>query len=330
MISLVEKKIIQGEEIVLLRITNSVGSYVEITNIGASIVRIVVPDKNGKLDNITLCYDEIEEYLSDTFYLGATVGRYANRISRATFTLDDNIYHLDKNDGENSNHGGFSGFNKKIFDYQIHSDAVTFFLRSKDGEGGFPGNLQFSVTYTFSEDNELLIEYSALSDKATPVNFTNHTYFNLSSLKNTIWKHELKVNADYHLEMNDTFLPTGKILPVIDSAFDFREYTPIENNAKSKKDNLKGYNAFFIKLNEHTPLASLKDNLSGRIVDLYTSMSGVQIYTGDFLSEPFIPFGGICLEAQYHPDGVNHKNFETSILSPNIEKKDFIKFHFKI
>lgn len=330
MISIQEKKVINEKEIVLLRIGNVSGAYIEITNIGASVVRVVVPDKNGKLDNIVLCHDEIEDYLSDVFYLGATVGRYANRISNAVFTLDGNTYHLDKNDGNNSNHGGFSGFNKKIFDFHIHQNSVTFSTKSLDGEGGFPGDLIFSVTYTLSDENELMIEYSALSDKATPVNFTNHTYFNLSSSNETIGNHELKVNADYHLEMDDAFLPTGKVLSVADSAFDFREYVSIEARAKLKKDNLTGYNAFFIKKSKDVPVASLRDSSSGRVVDVYTSMSGIQIYTGDFLSGPFVPFGGICLEAQCHPDGVNHEHFDTCILTPGIEKKDYIKFHFKI
>jgi len=330
MISIREKIVIEGKEIVVLRMTNLSGAYIDVTNIGASITGIVTPDKNGELGNIVLCYGEVENYLYDIFYLGTTIGRYANRISNACFSLKGETFHVDKNDGNNSNHGGFTGFNKKIFDYKIYSDSIIFSTKSIDDEGGFPGNLDFSVKYSFSDDNELLIEYSAISDKLTPVNFTNHTYFNLNTSNNTIWNHELKVNADHHLEMDEEFLPTGKILNVSDSAFDFQEYTYIEKNAQLKKDNLKGYNAFFIKKNKDIPLASIRDVISGRVVDVYTSMPGVQIYTGDYLSRPFVPFGGICIEAQYYPDGVNYEYFETCILSPNVEKKDFIKFRFSL
>jgi len=320
-----------GKEISLFRLNNSTEAYVEVMNYGASVVSIVVPDKNGKLENVVLRYDNIEDYLSDEFYLGSTVGRYANRILKARFMLNGQMYQVDKNDGENSNHGGFNGFNKVIFDYQIEENKIIFSTESVDGEGGFPGNLKLSVTYSFSESNELEIEYSAISDKSTPVNFTNHSYFNLGAAED-ILNHELLISAEAHLEMDDKFLPTGKILSVVDSAFDFREYKVIQKMMRLKKDNLEGYNAFFVKndgINGNNPLASVRDTTSGRMVDVYTTMPGVQLYTAEFLSGKFIPFEGLCLEAQYHPDGVNHPDFVSNILIPAKEQTDTIKLHFR-
>ncbi|WP_165022900.1 aldose epimerase family protein [Dysgonomonas sp. ZJ279] len=328
-ISIQQSVTYKQKEVILLRLTNTSGSYIEISNYGASIVSIVVPNKEGVGKNVILSYNNLEDYFCDMFYLGSTIGRYANRISNGRFTLNGQTYQTDRNDGQNSNHGGYNGFNTKIFDYRINENNVIFYIESPDGEGGFSGNLKLSVTYFFSDNNELSIEYKALSDKATPVNFTNHSYFNLNIQNNDILDHELQVNATQYLEMNDEFLPIGKICSVTNSAFDFREYKPIGKMAQLKKDNLKGYNAYFIKdPDTATPIASLREKVSGRIVDVYTSMPGIQIYTGDFLEGNFVPFGGICLEAQYHPDGVNHPCFETNILTANEEKSDFIRFKF--
>jgi len=319
---------VNNKEIVLFRINSACGAYIELTNLGASVVSIVVPDKKGKLNNVALRHNTLEQYLTDKFYLGATIGRYANRISKGLFSLDGTLYHLDKNDGDNSNHGGFCGFNSKVFDYQVQQDKITFYIESSDGEGGFPGNLQLQVSYSFSTNNELLIEYKCISNKKTPVNFTNHSYFNLSS-EDFIWNHKLKINASEYLESDDDFLPTGNIKNVKNTAFDFSEFRDIEEMSALKKDILKGYNTYFIKKSGEY-IASLKDESSGRTVDIFTSMPGIMIYTGDYLSLPFNPSGGICLEAHYYPDSVNHKNFEANILFPNIPKSDFIKFHFHL
>lgn len=323
----------KGHEISLFRITNLSGAYIEVTNYGASIVSIVVPDRSNKPGNIVLHYDNLEDYFADTFYLGCTVGRFANRISRAQFQLNGKTYNMDKNDGRNSNHGGFNGFNKKIFKYRVNENSITFSTKSIEEEGGFPGNIDFSVTYSFSENNELKIEYKSTSDKVTPVNFTNHSYFNPSANNESILNCELQINSDEYLEMDNEFLPTGRILSTSYPAFDFNEYRVIKDMLPLKNDNLEGYNAHFIKginLPKNKPLASVKDNNSGRIIDMYTSMPGVQVYTGDFLSGKFNPFGGICLEAQYHPDGVNHSHFALCKLEPGKEQVDTIIYHFRV
>lgn len=318
-----------GQEIALFRISNSSGAFAEFTNIGASIVSIVVPDKKGILSNVVLHYDNLEDYLSDIFYLGGTIGRISNRISDACFSMDGRVYHLDKNDGKNSNHGGYHGLNRKIFDYHINNESVTFYTESPDGEGGFPGNLKLRVTYFFSGDNELKIEYSALSDKRTPINFTNHAYFNLSGKKNTILDNQLKVNAEKYLETNEEFLPTGQVLDIQGSAFDFSNYKAIHEMASLKKDNLEGYNAYFIRQDKKDVLASIADPISGRTLDVYSSMPGILFYTGDFLSNQFLPFQGFCLEAQYYPDGVNHPHFKVNILAPDEEYTDVIVYAFR-
>ncbi|SBW03647.1 aldose epimerase family protein [uncultured Dysgonomonas sp.] len=319
----------QNKEVILLRLTNSTGAYIEVTNYGATITAIVVPDKDGNYANIVLHYDSLEEYFTDPYYIGCTIGRYANRISNAQFTLDKNTYSLDKNDGIHSIHGGFSGLNKKVFDYKIWKEKIVFSLFSPHGEGGFPGNLNINVIYSFSNENVLNIEYKSISDKKTPINLTNHTYFNLAATKAPCLNCELQIDALMYLEMNDGFLPTGSILETTDSAFDFNHFKVIEDTIYPKKDAMKGYNTFFLQ-NKKTPkpIASLREKKSGRTLDVYTSMPGVLLYTGGYLSIPFIPFSGICFEAQYHPDGLNYPHFDTCILEPDVERNDIIEYKF--
>jgi aldose 1-epimerase len=325
------ESIFSGEqEIALFRISNVSGTYIELANIGASIVSIVVPDKKGVLSNVVLHYGNPEDYLTDNFYLGNTIGRFSNRISNACFTMDGIVYNMDKNDGKNSNHGGYNGLNKKIFSYHINSESVIFYIESPDGEGGFPGNLKLRVTYSFSENNELKIEYSAVSDKRTPASFTNHAYFNLSGKKSNILSYRLRVNAKKYLEVNDEFLPTGRISGIEGTAFDFGDYRTIHKMASLKRDNLSGYNTYFIKQDNKKALGSVKDIISGRVLDVYSTMPGVLFYTGDFLSGQFLPFQGLCLESQYYPDAMNHAGFTGNILKPGKEKTDTIIYSFRV
>lgn len=325
-----ENFIAGGQEIALFRISNSSGAYIELTNIGAGIVSAVVPDKKGVLSNVVLRYDKLKDYLSDTFYMGGTIGRVSNRISNACFSMDGIAYHLDKNDGENSNHGGYNGLNGKVFNYQIGNESVTFHTESPDGESGFPGNLKLWVIYSFSDNNDLRIEYRTLSDKKTPVNLTNHTYFNLSGKKNTILGNQLRINAEKYLETDDSFLPTGQILNIRNSAFDFSDYKTIREMLLLKKDNLEGYNAYFVRQQKKDALASVIAPISGRILDVYSTMPGVLFYTGDFLSGQFLPFQGLCLEAQYYPDAMNHPDFVSNILEHGEEKNDIIVYSFRV
>ena len=327
-----QQQISVGQNLILFRIQNERGCYVEILNLGATLVSVVVPDKEGILGNIILQYDNIADYLTDSFYLGCTVGRFANRIGGAKFSLNGKSYFLDKNDGNNSNHGGFNGFNSKIFDYEIQDDKLILSCESKDGEGGFPGNIKFTVTYSFTDNNELHIEFSVISDMETIFNPTNHAYFNLSGKKGTILNHKFKVFSDSYLETNDEFIPTGKINSLSQNpAFDFRGYKEISELMPLKSEIIQGYNTYFVSNSNDKikRLASLTESESGRVVDIYSSMSGVQIYTGDYLSEPFQPFAGICLEAQFYPDGINHSDFETCVLKPDEEVKHCIVYSIK-
>ncbi len=320
-------------EIFLFKITLESGAFVELTNFGATIISVVVPDKNGNFSNVLLRYENIEGYQKDTSYIGSTVGRFANRIGKANFLLNGTECNLDKNDGQNTNHGGFSGFNSKVFDYEIQEDRIIFSSFSEDGEGGFPGNIKFSVEYSFSNDNTLTIDYNIVSDKDTVFNPTNHAYFNLSGVEGNILDHELRIYSDSYLETNKEFIPTGEIIPIrANTAFDFRHFKEIATMMPLKDEIIQGFNTYFISnSNESTKhLATLKNEISGRILDVYSTMPGVQIYTGDYLSDPFFPFAGICLEAQFYPDGPNHSNFETLILEKNKVYNEQIVYKFSI
>jgi aldose 1-epimerase len=309
-------------DIQTFRLENTTGAYAEVTNYGATLLSVVVPDKSGRLENVILRYKRIEEYLSDPFYTGSTVGRIANRIARAQFELNGKTYQLDKNDGKNTNHGGFTGFNSRLFDYQANDHQVIFKYRSANGEGGFPGNLFLSVGYSFSDDNELRIEYKAVSDMETPFNPTNHAYFNLTGGRENILNHELKIHADRYLETDNEYIPTGKILPISGSTFDFRDYRKL----------FPAINTYFISNSEATikHLASVREFSSGRKLDVYSSMPGIQVYTGDFLADPYRPLAGIALEAQFFPDFLNQKHFSACMLYPDTEINHCIRFRFGI
>ena len=323
-------------EVLLFRLKNSYGAYIEVTNYGATLVSAVIPDHRGELQNRILGYKNPEAYFTDPYYLGTTVGRVANRISNAKFTVGGKTYHLDKNDGKNSNHGGFSGLNKKIFDHEVLEDRVIFSTLSRDGEGGYPGNLDVRVSYSFTDNNEVMIDYEVKSDKLTPVSLTNHTYFNLSGKQSNATDHFLKVFAEERLEFDENFIPTGKILPLNGSldGFDFRKFQQISNNMLLKNEkNIKGFNTYFISKESPTSdlkkTAELKEESSGVLLEVKTTMPGVQFYTGDYLGDDFLPFGGVCLEAQYFTDFVNRRNFIGSFIEKGRMWKEQIIYHFK-
>ena len=320
------------KKIFLFKIQNSSGAYIELLNYGATLVSIVVPDRNGFFKNVILNFDNIEDYISNNYYLGSSIGRFANRISNARFALDGVYFDLDKNDGTHCQHGGFFGFNRKVMNYRIKGDNITLFGNSKNGEGGFPGNLHFEITYSFSENNEVFIMYKALSDERTPISLTNHAYFNFDSDNRNILDHELIVYSDEYLEMNDDFLPTGKICQVKDTAFDFREFKKIKNLMPYKQEIFKGYNTYFIYRDKGKEdlkkLASIREHTSGRQMDIYSTMPGVLFYSGDYLNVKHQPFEGLCLEAQFYPDFLNHPNFPKSIIDPGEEYIETIKLIF--
>lgn len=313
------------------RLENESGAYIEVCNYGASLVSVVVPDKYGKLENVILSYKNIGDYLNDSFYLGSTVGRVANRITNAQFALDGIVYNLDKNDGANSNHGGFKGFNRQFFEIKREDNQIICSYLSKDGEGGFTGNLKLTVTYLFSEKNDLSIEYRAVCDKKTLFNPTGHAYFNLTSGKVDVLGHELKVYADSYLESDNQFLPTGNILPLKETAFDFSDYFDFMQKMLTKNEEIPGYNTYFISDSAENLklLASLREETSGRQVDIYSDMPGIMVYTGDYLSEPFKPYLGVALEPQIYPDAPNHPNFVSCIIEADEEIVHTVKYCFR-
>lgn len=323
-----------NKEVSLFRITNSKGCYVELMNYGATLVSVVVPNRQQRMENVVLSYENLSDYFSDPYYLGSTIGRFANRIRNGSFQLNNKTYIVDQNDNKHSLHGGSSGFNSKILNYQTKGDILIFKGSSPDGENGFPGNIDFQINYSFSDHNELTIEYKATSDKKTPLSLTNHAYFNLSPQSDTILQHQLKVYAKQFLEMDDEFLPTGRIMSTNAAGLNFIKSQKLSKMMQLKRDNIEGYNTYFIGQDNYKyqllKLASVTEENAGRKLDVYSTMPGFMFYTGDYLSTPFLPFGGLCLEAQHYPDFPNHSSFKSSVISPKKNYNEKIKFVFGI
>jgi aldose 1-epimerase len=313
---------IDGKEVVLFRMENDRGAYVEISNYGATLVSAVAPDRDGKMGNVILSYHSLEGYQRDKCYIGSTVGRFANRIGGAAFKLDGVWYSLDKNDGENTNHGGFSGFNSRVFDFSFVDDKLHLMLFSPHGEGGFPGNLKLHVVYSWNNDNELEIQYKATSDQKTIANFTNHAYFDLSADKGKIFDHELSIQGSHILETDQFYIPTGKIIPAAGNAFHHHE---LREKMSVTGNHITGLNTYFIFDSDYTgPACILSHPRTGRKLEVFTSYPGVQLYTGDFLRSEIVndrasfhePFDGLCLECQFYPDSPNHEHFPSTVIGP--------------
>lgn len=323
----------QGKKIFRFRIQNKKGSFAELINYGATLAAIVVPDRLGNPGNVILGFDSFEGYLQDRCYIGSTVGRFANRITNASFVLDNETFVLDKNDGTNTNHGGFNGFHTQVFDFSILNDEIHFRLTSKDRQGGYPGNLSFTVSYSFSDEDELRIHYSAKTDRKTVVNFTNHAYFNLSSEPAGIAAHQLQIGSVCVLETDAAYLPTGKIIPAGKLTFEGQEIETCLAEA-----GLKGLNTFYIfnSLNPSGKAAVLSHPASGRSLTIKTSYPGLMLYTGDYLKStlpgnhtvPYQPFDGLCLECQGYPDSPNHAHFPSAVLEPGMEYQHYIHLKF--
>ncbi|TFF39324.1 aldose epimerase family protein [Mucilaginibacter psychrotolerans] len=322
-----------GKEICLLKLQNANGAYVELTNYGARIVSVVVPDKNGKLEHVVLGFNEPEAYLNDQCYLGATIGRFANRIAGAAFTLNGEGYKLEANDGPNSNHSGPAGCDTKVFDFAVQSDSILFSLELLNGEGGFPGNMKLNITYRWTADQQLQINYSAVSDADTIANFTNHAYFNLSGERENILEHRLSLDAAKVLETNAQYIPTGRITDADKWLFSNSKIAD-----KLLEANISGFNQYYIsnKPALATPAAVLDHYESGRRLSVYTTYPGLMFYTGDYLtgtypgkaSKPYRAFDGLCLECQFYPDAPNHPTFPTTVLKQGTRYNQQIIYQF--
>jgi aldose 1-epimerase len=335
----------------LYTIKNKNGIVMQVTNYGAKIVTLFVPDKDGNFKDIVFGYDNIKDYLDGDKYFGAIVGRYANRIAGGKFILDGTEYHVPTNDGgKNALHGGDSGFNDAVWTGEVlqtaNGEAVKLTLHSSDGDQGFPGNLDVEVLYTLTDKNELIVDYSAVTDKPTVVNLSQHSYFNLHGQDSgPILNHELVINADYFTPVDQALIPTGEIRPVAGTAFDFRTPHLIGERIANGEEQIVlggGYDHNFIinkeKAGELTFAASAYDLLSGRFMEVYTTQPAVQFYTGNFLNGSETGKGGVvynyrsgfCLETQHYPDSPNHPDFPSTVLRPGEEYKQQTVFRFSV
>ncbi len=322
-------KLKDGREVSLFTLSNRRNTAVKITNYGGIITSISTPDQNGKLADIVLGFNTLDEYLTEHPYFGAIIGRYGNRIAKGRFVLNETEYHLAINDGENHLHGGLVGFDKVVWDTEElrDDDAVGIGLTylSKDGEEGYPGNLHTTVTYLLNDQNELAISYEASTDQPTVINLTNHAYFNLAGEgSGDILDHEVIINADRYTAVSDDLIPTGELISVKDSAMDFSGATKIGAGIGKVKG---GYDHNYVlnkTSNELSTAAKVFEPKSGRILEVFTTEPGVQFYTGNFLNqtltgktgERYGKHAGFCLEAQHFPDSPNHPEFPSTLLNP--------------
>jgi aldose 1-epimerase len=297
---------------------------------GATVVKILAPDRNGKLDDIALGFDRFAPYLHATTYFGATVGRYANRIAKGQFTLGKTVYQVPLNNGPNSLHGGTFGFDKRLWKTEpVDSDvpALRFTRLSPDGEEGYPGNLYVSVTFSLNDQNELRMDYRATTDKPTVINLTNHTYFNLAG-DGTILDHILTLHADAFTPVDATLIPTGEIKDVTDTPWDFRNPTAIGARIKQVGGKPVGYDHNYVLnkgwFSNWAVAAEVEDPKTGRTLTVETDQPGIQFYSGNFLDgtltgksgKVYNQYDGFALETQHYPDSPNHDNFPSTVLQP--------------
>jgi aldose 1-epimerase len=320
----------EGQEVSLYTLTSTKGLRARITNYGAILVSLEVPDRHGKLDDITLGFESLDKYIEQKVYFGATIGRYANRIGNARFVLDGVEYKLAANNGPNHLHGGLKGFDKVVWKpVEVTGGEDRAWVKltylSKDGEEGYPGNLQCTVTYTLTNDDELRLDYEAQTDKKTVLNLTNHTYWNLAGQGvGDILRHELTLEATRFTIVDKTLIPVGITASAMDTPLDF--LAPRNIGARIRQLN-NGYDHNFVingKLGVMKPCARVYESTSGRIMEIVTTEPGVQLYTGNFLNDSIIGKGGkvyskhtgFCLETQHYPDSPNKPSFPSTVLEP--------------
>ncbi|HXI00220.1 MAG TPA: aldose epimerase family protein [Sphingobacteriaceae bacterium] len=330
-------------QVIQYTITNSAGMQVSILNYGAAVTELITPDRNNNMGDVVLGFDSLTGFLQkDNPYFGSVIGRYCNRIANAIFELDYNTYTLAANNNENSLHGGNKGFDKVLWEAEKSGDnSIKLNYLSKDGEEGYPGNLNVQLTYTLTFDNELIIDYSATTDKVTPVNLTNHSYFNLSAGNEpNILNHKLIINADKYLEANDTLIPTGKLTDVKGSVMDFTTEKIIGKDILEVEGGGYDHNFVLDNKGDITDMAaSVYDPGSGRYMEVFTTEPGLQLYTGNFLDgtltdtkngKIYVKHAAFCLEAQHFPNSPNQPSFPNTILNPGETYKQRTIYKFGV
>jgi aldose 1-epimerase len=331
-------KLDDGETVYLYTLKNKTGASVTIMDLGATIISINVPDKDNIIRDITLGFDTPQAYLDHSLYFGATIGRYANRIAGSSFSLDGKRHTLTCNENTNQLHGGHAGFDKKRWEAELiyeetYAVALRFTLKSPDGDEGFPGNLVTTVTYSFDDENQLIITFTAKTDAPTIINLTQHGYFNLNGHNSeSITNHELMIPARYYTPIRADMIPTGKLAAVNGTPMDFTEPRVIGDFLDSDFEQLRfggGFDHNWVLNDDHqtnlTHAAWLHAPNSGRTLDVYTNQPGIQFYSGNFIegdtrgknNTVYNPRSGLCLEAQNFPDSPNQQHFPSSILRPN-------------
>ena len=331
---------IGGQPVYSFTMINDHGVAVTAINYGCIITKINVPDQDGKYENIVLGHDTLDEYLNDPYFLGAVVGRVAGRIKGGNFELDGQNITLAKNDSRNHLHGGVKGFDKVVWEAAVIDDGVLFSYFSRDGEEGYPGNLNIEVTYRLNNDNELSIQYRAQTDQKTLLTVTNHSYFNLSgNMQRDVLNHSLLLKSSRFLELDEEFLPTGSLMDVKDTPFDFTTEGTMKTGAESSHpQNVlvgNGYDHPFILETNHDNEIVLKDPESGRTLTVETDEPAVVVYSGnslkgegDFRGVPSRKYLGICLETQTCPNGIHHSHFPSMVLEKGEKYSSITKYRF--
>lgn len=333
----------ENEEVYAYTIKNSKGNYIKVISYGATLVDIVVDDRDGVKRDVCLGYDTVTEYETNGGYLGALIGRVGNRTNRGEFTIDGVTYHIEKNEANRCNlHGGSQGFHAKVLSAeQVSEDSVAFSYTSPDGEGGFPGELKVTVTYRFDEDDCLTIDYKAVADKKTPINLTNHAYFDLSGgQEKDILNHVMQINADAITAVDDGCIPTGELMDVTNTPFDFRRGKKIGAEINEPHEQLQmghGYDHNYALRQGEEYAAKAWCETTGIEMTVITDLPGVQFYTGNFIGDlvgkqgkPLYNRKGFCLETQYFPDSLNQPAFESPVKEAFEEYKTITKYQFGI
>jgi aldose 1-epimerase len=342
-------KTAQGEQVDSYALKNQKGMEVNIITYGGIITSLKVPNRLGVSEEVVLGFNDLEQYQKDHPYFGALIGRYGNRIAKGKFTLDEKEYQLATNNGVNNLHGGPEGFHKKVWTAEeaTSGDVASLKLKyvSQDMEEGFPGNLTVFVTYTLDKDNSLEVLYEATTDKKTIVNLTQHSYFNLSGdFTKTILDNQVVVDADKLVPVDADLIPTGELMDITNTSFDFKKLRVVGNDIEAKDDQLikgNGYDHCWVLNNQNTGIrfaASAYDAKSGRLLEVYTDQPGIQLYTGNFLDGTlpmrnggtYAQRTGLCLETQHYPDSPNQKDFPSTVLSPGENYKTKTSFKFSV